>query len=321
MANDPALAADGCIYMEAIAGDGGAHDVNAVWWLSPDVALVGATSGPDKADPGAANTVTVSLHSHGGNCAMPPGTESITIELWVANPSLAMAPNNAISTTHIDSIGVPVFGLGAGTSHQFLWTPPNGVAASDPQSPGHKCLIARCYPDPLIPSNTSFFSPDDPHVAQHNICIVPCGGPGAARKPGTCGQSLRSVNPDTKKPQRLRLRAVFDLEPDKRVREIVLARLKKTEGFKGLTKKPPRGFLMRVEGVKAAKPSDNSKGSRKGAPSYELDVAAGPGETFMCHFVSDLTGAHLGEAHVFHVTQIGEDKRPHGGITIVTLAI
>ena len=59
MANDPGLSGDTCIYMEAVAGDGGVHNSSGVWWLSPDIQLVGPTSGPDKADPGVVNPVTV----------------------------------------------------------------------------------------------------------------------------------------------------------------------------------------------------------------------------------------------------------------------
>ena len=61
MPNDPGLAGDTCIFVEAIAGDGGAHHANEAWWLSPDVALTGPEAGPDNADGGQANPATVSL--------------------------------------------------------------------------------------------------------------------------------------------------------------------------------------------------------------------------------------------------------------------
>ena len=133
MAIDPALAADTCTYMEAIAGDGGVHDATGVWWLSPDIQLIGSASGADKADPGVDNTVDVTLHSVAGpTCAIPSGTESLTIDLWVANPSLAMAPNNSASTAHIDSIGMPLLAAGGSETHQFHWMPAVGLPASDP---------------------------------------------------------------------------------------------------------------------------------------------------------------------------------------------
>src|SRR5262245_46569061 len=108
MASDPALAADTSTYVEAVAGDGGAHNSNGVWWLSPDIDLVGSVSGPDKADPGVDNTIDVTLHSASPGGTVPAGTESLTIELWVANPSLAMAPNQPASTAYVDGIGMPL---------------------------------------------------------------------------------------------------------------------------------------------------------------------------------------------------------------------
>src|SRR5688572_3940119 len=127
MANDPGLSADTQTFMEAIAGDGGVHDVSAVFWLSPDIQLTGSVSGIGKADPGVNNTVAVSFHA-APNGMLPAGSESITIELWVANPSLAMAPNNALSTRHVDSIGMPLPSAGGAQTFQFNWVPPTGLA-------------------------------------------------------------------------------------------------------------------------------------------------------------------------------------------------
>ena len=42
MPNDPGLSPDTCLFVEAVSGDGGAHNGNGVWWLSPDVSLTGA---------------------------------------------------------------------------------------------------------------------------------------------------------------------------------------------------------------------------------------------------------------------------------------
>src|SRR6185369_13913786 len=106
MPKDPALANDKCIYMEAIKGDKGIHNSNDVWWLSPDIKLTGHTSGPDKADPGENNTVEVRFHMQAAilnQCILPAGTESISVEFWVGNPSLAMTPDNPASTKKIDS--------------------------------------------------------------------------------------------------------------------------------------------------------------------------------------------------------------------------
>ena len=324
MARDPALAADSCVYMEAVSGDGGIHDGSGVWWLSPDVELIGAMSGPDKADPGANNTVDVTFHMKAASKPdLPPGTESITIELWVGNPSLAMAPDNMASTTHIDSIGMPLSGPGTSQMHEFLWNPPSGLPARDPQSPGHKCLIARCYPDPLIPDAGNFFIPDDPHAAQHNICIVPCGGPGAAKRPAPCGLDVTTLNPDVKKAHMLNVRAVFDLNPDKWVRDVVLRRLRKTKGFARLAPAPPRSFSLRLKSSGGAR-TTNATRLRAGderMPTYGVTISAKPGEVFTLAFSADLSGAALGDAYIFHLTQVGQNKAPHGGLTAVMMAV
>ena len=318
MPNDPALVPDTSTFMEAVAGDGGTHNTAGVWWLSPDIQLIGSVSGPDKADPGVDNIVNVTLHSAGQNGSLPPGTESLSIELWVANPSLAMAPNNAASTRHIDSIGMQLLPNGGTETYQFHWVPPQGIAATDPEASGHKCLIARSYADPLIPSNMSFFAPEDRHVAQHNICIVPCGGPGAVRKPGACSQTVTTINPDFKGPQRTHLRAVFDQDPSRAIREIIAKRLKHVKGFARLSTKPPRGFRIEIPEFPKAKAVDKSKGGK--TPSFDVDLVLNPGQLVQLRFVADLSATKLGEAHVFHLTQTGP-AGPQGGLTVVMLPI
>jgi hypothetical protein len=323
MAIDPALAADTCTYMEAVAGDGGVHDPAGVWWLSPDIQLIGSASGADKADPGVDNTIDVTFHSAAGTtCTLPAGTESLTIDVWVANPSLAMAPNNSASTAHIDSIGMPLLPPGGSVTHQFHWVPALGLPASDPQAPGHKCLIARCYADPLIPSATSFFAPDDRHVAQHNICIVPCGGPGAAKRPAGCTLDVTTVNPDVRKPQRTRLRATIDLNPSAAVREVVLKRLKNTKGFGRLSSTPPRRFELRLREFPKAKVTDDTKGGgSKRPPTYEAEITLEPAQVIALRFAADLSGAKLGDAYIFHLTQAGPEGQSQGGLTVVMMAI
>jgi hypothetical protein len=248
MPNDPGLEADTCIYIEAVAGDNGVHSTNGVWWLSPDIQLTGPTSGADKADPGQANDiqVTVRRRPDGSNCTLPPGTESISVEVWAGNPSLVMTPDNLVSTFKIDTVGT-VLPLSSPdpTNISFVWSPPSGLPPEDPQGPGHKCLIARCYPDPLTPSAINFFVPDDPHVAQRNLCVVPCGdGPGAAKAPGPCGLEVRTMNPDLKREAAVVLSAAFDPEPTGHVRRTVLERLRRTAGFSRLAVAPPRGLRL-----------------------------------------------------------------------------
>jgi hypothetical protein len=330
MANDPGLSGDTCIYMEAVAGDGGSHSSSGVWWLSPDIQLVGPTSGPDKADPGEVNPVTVTVRrkSDTSECVLPPATESITIQLWVGNPSLAMAPNNPASTTLIDSIGIQPLGPSTSFNQVFNWTPPTGLPPNDPQSPGHKCLIARSYPDPLTPSATTFFVPDDQHVAQRNICRVPCGGPGAARRPGPCGLDVTTLIVNPERAVAVTLGAVADLHPNKHVQKVVLEHLIGTPGFKRIATAPPVGFEFHLPDFADAKISDRTRTGCLGRliaphhqPTYEAQIQFEAKQSTRFTFSADMSRASFGDAYIFHLTQVGADGRDQGGLTVVTVAV
>jgi hypothetical protein len=320
MPNDPDLAADTCIFMEAVPGDGGAHSGTGAWWLSPDIRLTGATSGPDKADPGQHNALEITFHHKGATCASP-FAESVTVEVWAGNPSLVMAPNDPASTVRIGSIGSPFPTAGSTVVQPIDWVPPAGLPASDPQSSGHKCLIARCYPDSVTPSSSAFFVPDDPHVAQRNICIVPCGAPGAARRPGPCRFKVSTLNPNRRKADTVTLRAIADLKPGKFVRGVVLPQLKRVAGFRRLATAPPAGFRLESSDWRAAEVNDRTRPRGTRAPSYEASIKLARGRFIGFTFVADLSKARLGDAFIFHLTQTGSDRRPQGGLTIVMVAV
>src|SRR5438132_4344056 len=146
MPNDPGLANDSCIFIEAVTGDGGNHNPNSVWWLSPDIELVGPVSGPDNADAGQTNPVTVTFHRKpaGSNCTFP-GDEAVNVELWVAKPSLVMSPRLPRSVTRVGFISSPIPAEGETVTQEIDWEAPAAPPANDPQSPGHKCLVARVY--------------------------------------------------------------------------------------------------------------------------------------------------------------------------------
>src|SRR5437588_5310503 len=109
MPSDPGLSNDSCIFIQASTGDGGNHNPNSVWWLSPDIELVGPVSGPDSADPDRINPVKVAFRRKpaSSNCSFS-GDESLTLELWVANPSLVISPRVHLSTTRVALIGAPM---------------------------------------------------------------------------------------------------------------------------------------------------------------------------------------------------------------------
>ena len=322
MSNDPHLSGDTCTYMEAVSGDGGNHNAS-VWWLSPDIVLNGPTSGPDKADPGVVNPVQVKFHRlpDESNCVFSGG-EAMTVELWVGNPSIAMAPNTANSTRLIQAIGSPVPLAGATGSQVINWTPPSGVPSSDPESPGHKCLIARCYPDNLTPDAQSFHVPDDQHVAQRNICIVPCDAPGAARRPGPCTFHVNTINVNREKAERVTLRARADVRPTNFVRENVLRTLERFKGFRRLAVRPPRSFRLDVRNGADPTINDHTRpgclAALLGLPrTYSATVTLEAGQLIVVGFEADLFGAEFGDAYVFHLTQAGPAGEPQGGLTLV----
>jgi hypothetical protein len=319
--NDPGLTRDTCFFLEAVSGDGGVHNGGGVFWLSPDIRLTGATSGPDKADPGQHNTIEVTTHQKAQGTCESVGDESLLVEVWVGNPALVMAPNNPASTAGIALTGSPS-PLPGGTSVQSIdWVPPTGLPPSDPQGSGHKCLIARSYPSSLTPSAASFFSPDDPHVAQHNICIVPCGNPGAAARPGPCGFTVATLNPNRREAQIVTLRAIVDLKPDRFVRGVVLPRLKAVPGFRRLATAPPARFWLESKGWRGAVVSDRTRRKGVAKPSYTAKVNLARGAFVTFSFGADLSPAKLGDAYVFHLTQTGADGRPQGGLTIAMVAV
>ncbi|HYX42331.1 MAG TPA: hypothetical protein VE821_11570, partial [Pyrinomonadaceae bacterium] len=204
-----------------------------------------------------------------------------------------------------------------------------GLPADDPQSPGHKCLIARCYPDPLVPSAKNFFVPDDPHVAQHNICIVPCGGKGAARIPPRCGLNISTVNVHADKAETVRLRAVFDQRPNEFVRKVVLERLHTLPGFKRLAGARPQGFNLQLPEFPNAPVIDQTRpgclggllGGGRLPPSFEVRVELQPAQFIHLRFNADIERATPGDAFVFHILQIGSDGRDQGGLTAVMVAL
>lgn len=328
MANDPGLTNDTCIFMEAIPHDGGNQNPNDVWWLSPDINLVGPVSGADNADAGQINPVQVRFHRKpaNSNCHFP-GDEGITVELWVANPSLVMAPRVRGSATRVGFIGSPLPAEGGTGTQQIDWDVPAAAPPDDPQSPGHKCLIARCYPDSGAPANTSFFVPGDQHVAQHNLCIVTATAHGLTFKVNTLNPNLTSIAPPLQTPQ-VKLRAVLDLKPNEFVHRLVLKRLQSLAGFTQLRTTPlPLGFKFDLTGFHSGQVVDHSNPGILNPfppntnPSFEALIALEQRQVHQLTFLADLKGAQSGEACIFQLTQTSVNGSAEGGLTLVALKL
>ena len=323
MPGDSGLANDTCIFMEAVPGDHGTHNAQGPWWLSADITLTGPASGPDTADSGQVNTLKAKFHrkSASSNCHFP-GDESITVELWVANPSLVMAPRVRGSAMRVGFIGSPVPAEGDSGTEQLDWLAPASLPADNPQAGGPKCLVARCYPDSGTPSGTSFFLPDDQHVAQRNLCVVTTATHGVVFKVNTLNLDPSS-NP--LQPSQVKLRALLDLAPNHFIASTVMARLQLTSGFQRLrTKGLTGGFEFDLTGFTVSQVIDHSHQIlplplRPTASSFEAHVALPARGVVPIPFAANLTGVNAGEACIFHLIQTSMNDVAEGGLTLVVL--
>ena len=326
MPNDPGLSSDSCIFIEAATGDGGNHNPNRVWWLSPDIELVGPVSGPDNADAGQTNPVTVTFHRKpaGSNCIFP-GDESVNVELWVAKPSLVMLPRVQLSVTRVGFIGGPMPAEGETGTAEIDWEAPAAPAANDPQSPGHKCLVARVYSSSKVASSSDFFLPGDQHVAQHNLCVV-------RSSRNALNFTVNTVSPSAPPPPQLnppanaKLRAVLDIHPNIFVRNTILSRLAQFAGFTQLRTHPlSGGFRFDLTNLHASNIVDHSHPTITAplppfvAPSFEASVVLNPRLVTPITFLADLAAAARGEACIFHLTQTSLTNVVEGGLTLVAL--
>lgn len=323
MSNDPGFANDTCIFIEAIPGDGGAHNGNAVWWLSPDITLTGPVTGLDNADSGQSNPIKVKIRrkSAASGCHFP-GDESVTVELWVANPSLVMAPR-AGSAARVGFIGSPL-PVEGGTGIQQIDFTPSVIPVGNQEAPGHKCLVARCYPDSLSGSETSFFVPGDQHVAQHNLCTVPTPNQPFIFKINTLDPSL-PLNPLQN--SQVKVRAVMDLAPNEFVRRTVLRRLQSQSGFQQLRTSPlPNGFKFDLTALQATHGIDHSQpglhpSPPQTSPSFEAVIALNSRHVTQLTFLANPKGTQPGEACIFHLTQSDIAGNPQGGLTVLMLRV
>jgi len=319
MPNDPGLAGDTCVFMEAIAGDHGIQNPGDVWWLSPDITLTGHTSGLENADVGS-NRVDIRIHRHAANCNFP-GDESVTVEVWIANPSLIMSPSLRGSAARVGFTGSPLPPEG-GTHIQtidFTVSPPSLplLAPDDPRKAGPKCLVARGYPDSLRPSATKFFVPGDQHLAQHNLSIV--------KSSVDVRFKVNTFNPGAtpQSPSPVKLRAIMDLAPSIFVKKTVLTRLHALPGFQRLRDTfLLQGFRFDLEGLTATNVIDHSH-SPVGdfplpvIPSFEATVTLAANLTQLT-FLANTKAMQPGEAAIFHLTQT-QQTVAQGGLTLVVV--
>lgn len=321
------------------------RDGNPYPWLSPDINLygpldpalncgnLGGRLPTDRSVAGVSNLVCVNVQRRFGASPTLDSSSVIRVELWVGNPSLAMAPGyntTKISDDNIHYVLKSNLPSGGSASVGVRWTPPSTVTnPDDPQAPGHRCLIARAYPNfGNRPDPGDFHQWDDQHSAQHNITILPVGSVGAATAAGARKAELEvstvCVNPS--EPEQVTVRVIADLDPDESVRDFLRPRLKEEHGFKRIAKKAPKGFELRMKDHPRARVRDESRPGRRAGqpgarpnPKFEADIELEPKQLTHFTFAPDLSDAEMGDAHVFHLMQVGPDGRTQGGLTVVTV--
>jgi hypothetical protein len=179
-------------------------------------------------------------------------------------------------------------------------------------------LVARVYPDTDSAPSGTFDLPNDQHVAQHNICIIPCGSP--------CGQDVQTRNLNRKTTEKVLIRAVADIEPNAHVLKSVRPLLRAAKGFKRLnTARPPR-FRLEFKNLSEVEYRDNTgKPSPKGnygrlkVPNFEARLTLKPSKAIKFRFMTDLHEANVGDAFIFHLTHIASNGDVQGGLTIVAV--
>lgn len=236
------------IYLEAKPGDKGNH-VDPVLWLSEDLIISAPTLNVAKPAP-TVNKVQVRIHRKGSTAF--PANSFVRVEVFVGNPSLAMS--RTTNTTRIVNKTVPVTDIVpdtttlGGTAFTYDWT----VGGTTPEAPGHKCLIAQCYP---TANNTPdpTFDLKEQHTAQHNIAIEAApAGPGG----GNFRFNMLVANENSEQADLVVVRAVADLDPNERVLNAIRPFVELEPAFQGFHTVTDFRRLEPVEPVEPGGPID-----------------------------------------------------------------
>jgi hypothetical protein len=329
---DPLDASDSCFFMEATSGDNGNHTA-PVWWLSPDVDITAPA--PSKATIGQSNTVQLRVHRN----ASCPGSQDAFVELWVGNPALAMAPNvnTELLSGFVTVANVP---SGGAQTQTFAWNP----TGSGAQTAGHKCLVARCFPTDQSPDPISFWLPASRHAVQHNIEVVAAPAGGAPK------MRISTGNPDKERRQRVTVNAVAEIRPSRFVLQAITPAVRQVRGFQRFATAAPREFTLNFSAfqrrlnltvLRPGLPIAVSRGvplpqmvvtpflrrardtnlfGRLNRPNVVGQLGLNPQVFDTFEFSVDLSRSRPGDAHIFHLTQTGADRKPHGGLTVVVVA-
>ena len=288
----------------------------AIWWMSPDINLNGFS---DQAMSGGNNTVDITVHRKPDTCTFLEGTKNVIVEVWVSPPGLNLSP---VGAKNIGTKLMPLSQLPANGSRSLSqvgqlinWTP-TSTNPGDPDGPGHRCLISRCYPELDGPAQPDCFHVlGDSHVAQRNIQIVGVPAPRHGLK-----VPIHTGNNNREAAQPATLRVAADLKPSEKVLEILKPGLRHAKGFRRVSHEAPGHFSLHLPDFPDAKIRDCTGPDHHHTPSYEADVEFKAGQVTKFTFTADLSKSKAGDAHLFHLTHSRRsDKRVIGGLTVVAV--
>jgi hypothetical protein len=329
MSIDPNLTTDTCIFMNPGASPN--------WWLSDDVKIT-APLLTGLAQPGVKNNVQLTLRRKPQGCALPDNTDFIQVDLYICNPTASPPVTSSGQVKKIlDATAAPaeiIVDIANLPSGQFVknikWNLPAITGTSHPaETAGHKCLIARAYAGPLSPDPSANIGDHaqslDQHYAQRNICIQTCDSP--------CGVDVWAENEDRERRRAVTFRVVADTNPTRGVLDVALPLLNQVPGFKRVVPLPPRrGFGLEFPDFPGAAMTDNTrpgcfsllqklfKPTRPGinafSPSFEAQIKLAPQQLTTYRFMTDLDGASPGDAHIFHLMHV-ENDRVLSGLTLL----
>ncbi|HEX8646215.1 MAG TPA: hypothetical protein VF715_04900 [Thermoleophilaceae bacterium] len=334
---------DVTVFVEDKAGDLGAPNSPAPWWLSPDVDI---PAHPGEAVQGP-NDVRIRVHAH----EEPMLADKIVAEVYVGDPALVLSPTTG--TRRIDpgdlrfrTAGVsgtePVADV-AGATLSFQWTPSSTAGAVD--GPGHRCLVLRAFPENVTPPSSPFDVPNEQHEAQRNVEILTTTmapgkrmkGEGTREDPrrrdratGMWWDGIATLAPG--KRGRRYVAVALDPRPDKEVAAILRCGLPKGTRF---STKPPAALELDPGDAKGnpMNPAQLLGKHRFAARSgigrglfaedrllAALQVDLGPRRRSELVLRFDHTNLDSSAALVLHLAQWNEAGVPEGGITVVALA-
>jgi hypothetical protein len=327
-----AYGTDLTVYVEDIAGDQGGP-APGPWWLSPDVDIPAHTGLALQG----ANDVQIRVHTH----EEPFLDEKIVAEVYACTPSLGMSPTTASARIDPGNLkfrppgvsGTEPLANVAGGTLTFSWTPSS--SASQPNGPGHRCLIVRAFPESVTPPTTPFDVPTEQHEAQHNLEILAttmkkssmnrggAGVPGNERRidkdTGLWWERFLTVGPGPRAKRYVGW--AFDPEPGDYISKGVRRALREA-GVRGFSQERPATVRLEIVGT-PARPAKRAPirnqlflGDRLlAAQSFTV----GPRKPVQVILRFDHSNVTTRSATVMHVAQVDARGIPEGGMTVIAL--